>query len=91
MWWSLVEIMSDQIEIRVYLHSSLVQFSPDGMSKKFSIKLPVESTIRELIALLEITLPLDGLLIGLNDEVADENTILRSGDSVHIMMPISGG
>lgn len=80
-----------QIEIEVYLHTTLVQFSPDGETRRFPIVLPEGSTIGALVDTLTITHPVEGLLFGLNGQVADETDHLSQGDKVHVMMPISGG
>jgi sulfur carrier protein ThiS len=79
------------IEVEVYLHTTLVQFSPNGENRKFSLQLSDGSTIQDLVDELRITNPAEGLLFGLNGEVADEADYLKTGDIVHIMMPISGG
>ena len=83
--------LSDAIEVEVYLHTTLVQFSPDGKTRRFLFNLPEESTIGDLVKRLKISHPAAGLLFGLNGQVADEETRLSPGDKVHVMMPISGG
>ena len=89
--FSIGRMMSEQIEIQVYLHTTLVRFSPDGKTRKFNLYLPEDSTIRDLVEQLGITDPSDNLLFGINGSVADESAGLQSGDRVHVMMPISGG
>ena len=83
--------MSGQIEVQVFLHTTLVRFSPDGQKRKFFLRLPEGSTIGDLVEHLEVTHSPDSLLFGLNGDVADETNRLKSGDKVHVMMPISGG
>jgi len=79
------------IEIQVYLHTTLVMFSPDGETRKFNFQLPAGSSIKDLVESLKITRPADSLLFARNGKVADDTDILVDGDKVHIMMPISGG
>lgn len=83
--------MPESIEVQVYLHTTLVSFSPDGKTRKFNIKLPEGSTIKDLVESLKITRPAESLLFGCNGKAADETAVLSDGDKVHIMMPISGG
>ena len=83
--------MSGQIEVQVFLHTTLVRFSPDGRKRKFMLQLPEGSTIGDLVKHLEVTHSADILLFGLNGDVATENSRLKSGDKVHVMMPVSGG
>ena len=47
-------MMSEQIQIQVYLHTTLVRFSPDGKTRKFNLYLPEDSTIRDLVEQLGI-------------------------------------
>lgn len=83
--------MAGQIEVQVFLHTTLVRFSPDGQKRKFMLQLPEGSTIGDLVTHLEVTHSADILLFGLNGDVADEKSPLKSGDKVHVMMPVSGG
>ena len=84
--------MSSQITVRVYLHSTLVEYSKDGKTRKFTIKIPAGSTINDLIMELGIEQPENHLLLlALNGKVAEEDQFLSENDSLHLMMPISGG
>ena len=83
--------MPDSIKVSIYLHSTLIEHSPDGRTRKFSVQLPDSSTIDDLLTHLGIAHASEGMLYGLNGGVADETSQLKTGDTVHIMMPISGG
>ncbi len=40
---------------------------------------------------MEITMPLDSLLLAVNGRVADVDQVLKEGDQVNVMPAISGG
>ncbi|MEJ2487734.1 MAG: MoaD/ThiS family protein [Anaerolineales bacterium] len=83
--------MSTKITVFVYLHSTLVKFSPDGQTRKFELKSPQNSTLGDLITKLGIDPNDEHLLLAVNGKVAEEDQILENQDHVHLMMPISGG
>jgi len=79
------------INVQVFLHSTLVKFSNDGKTRKFTISIPPGSTINDLLSTLRIEQTGYHLLFAVNGKVADEEQRLNENDSVHLMMPISGG
>ncbi|MGD2027009.1 MAG: hypothetical protein PVI99_04265 [Anaerolineales bacterium] len=71
--------MPDSNKTLVYLHSTLVDYSPDGKTCKFNFQLAESSTIDDLLTHLGVTHSSEGLLYGLNGEVANETSRLNSG------------
>nr|NIU55630.1 hypothetical protein [Phycisphaerae bacterium] len=74
-----------------YLHSTLIEYSTDGKTRKFKVTLPQNSRLKDLMTNLGIDQNNQLLLLAVNGKVADEEQILKQNDSVHFMMPISGG
>ena len=83
--------MEEQIFVQVYLHSTLIQYSPDGVSRKLIMSLDRGSTLNDLMDTLGIDQSEHHLLLAVNGKVAEESQVLEKNDSVHLMMPISGG
>jgi len=83
--------MSVDIVVQVYLLSTLVKYSADGKSRKISVEVPVNSTLGDLINSLGIDQTEEQLLLAVNGKVAETDHILKDRDSVHLMMPLSGG
>ena len=83
--------MSPEIIVQVYLHSTLIEYSTDGKTRKCKVTLPQNSRLKDLMTNLGIDQNNQLLLLAVNGKVADEEQILEQNDSVHFMMPISGG
>jgi len=83
--------MKDKILVKVYLHSTLIKYSPDGTSRKLEVSIDSGSTLLDLINSLGIDQTDHHLLLAVNGKVAEEFQTLEENDSVHLMMPISGG
>ena len=74
-----------------HLHTVLQRQTPEGLIRRLEVDLPGGSRVADLLLILEITLPLDALLLAVNGRVADPEQILKDGDQVNIMPAISGG
>lgn len=83
--------MPTKITVYIYLHSTLVKYSPDGQTRKLEVNKPLNSTLGDLINELGIDPSDHHLLFAVNGKVAELNQILENQDHVHLMMPISGG
>jgi len=73
--------------IVVRLHTILQR----GGHNQLELDLPVGSTIRELINILDIALSLEDIIIVVNNHSADIDQILKEQDVVHLIPAISGG
>jgi sulfur carrier protein ThiS len=73
------------------LHSTLVKYSADGKTRKIKLDLPLRSTLGDLIDSLAIDQSEQPILLAVNGKVVDTDHILEDQDSIHLMMPISGG
>jgi len=56
-----------------------------------NIELLPGSNLAEALDLLEIDLPIEGLLLIVNGKNADLNCTLEDGDIIHIIPALSGG
>lgn len=83
--------MGAKILVQVYLHSTLIKYSPDGTSRKLQVSIDTGSTLDDLINSLGIDQTEYHLLLAVNGKVAEESQLLEENDLVHLMMPISGG
>jgi len=59
--------------------------------RRLEVSLPDGSRLEDLLRTLEITMPLDSLLLAVNGRVAEVEQVLKAGDQVNIMPAISGG
>ncbi len=59
--------------------------------RRLEVSLPDASTVGDLLSAMEITMPLDSLLLAVNGRVADVDQVLKEGDQVNVMPAISGG
>ena len=59
--------------------------------RRLEVNLPDGSRLVDLLGTLEITMPLDLLLLAVNGRVAEVEQVLKEGDQVNIMPAISGG
>jgi len=79
------------VRVIAHLHTILQRQTPEGLVRCLEIDLPGGSRVSDLLMSLEITLPLDALLLAVNGRVAEPEQILIEGDQVNIMPAISGG
>ena len=79
------------MKVTVHLHTILQRQTPEGLVRRLEVDLPGGSRVVDLLLRLEITLPIDALLLAVNGRVADPEQILKEGDQVNIMPAISGG
>jgi len=79
------------MRITVHLHSILQRKTPEGMLRRLEVEMPEGSTILDLIKQVEIEIDPEYLLLALNGRVARLELVMKDGDKVHLMMPISGG
>jgi sulfur carrier protein ThiS len=79
------------MKIVVHLHSILQRKTPQGLQRKLEVELPEGSTIQDLVDHLEVEVAPEHLSLAVNGRVARLEQVLRDGDKVHLMVPISGG
>ena len=83
--------MPARVHIQVRLHSILQQSGPDGRIDRLEVDLPEGSCLSDLLAMLEISLPEDALLLAANGHVVSSEYILQDGDALNLMPAMSGG
>jgi len=83
--------MTGQNTITVIIHSGLIKSSRGKGQKKFEMPIREDYRIEDVVRDLDIQDEKPSLLYGLNGETADDKDLLRPGDTVHLMLPISGG
>jgi sulfur carrier protein ThiS len=74
-----------------HLHTTLQRQTPQGFIRRLEVQLPGGSCVADLLTALEVTLPIDALLLAVNGRVAGPEHPLQEGDQVNIMPAISGG
>ena len=79
------------MRVTVHLHTILQRQTPDGLIRRLEVSLPDGSRVDDLLSAMEITMPLDSLLLAVNSRVAEVEQVLEDGDQVNIMPAISGG
>ena len=79
------------MKVTAHLHTILQRQTPEGLIRRLDVELPGGSCVADLLAVLEITMPLDALLLAVNGRVAAPETPLREGDQVNLMPAIAGG
>jgi len=79
------------VRVIAHLHTILQRQTPEGLVRRLEVDLPGGSRVADLLLSLEITLPLDAILLAVNGRVANPEQILKEGDQVNIMPAISGG
>ena len=85
--------MSSQIYVTVLYFASAKDATG---SRKESFKLSKDTTIKDLLSKISITHPkiinvLNTMQFSINYKVVDVNTVLKEGDEVALLPPISGG
>jgi molybdopterin synthase sulfur carrier subunit len=81
------------MRIKVLYFSSI----KDKLKKNFEeIDIKEKATVKELINVLKEKYPqikenLDKALVAVNEEYADDETVLKEGDTVALIPPVSGG
>jgi sulfur carrier protein ThiS len=79
------------VRVIAHLHTILQRQTPEGLVDRLEVDLSDNNRVADLLSLLEISLPVDALLLAVNGRVADVEQILQDGDQVNIMPAISGG
>ena len=77
--------------ITVHLHTILQRITPEGPQRLLTLEVPQDSTMEDLLEILEIQLPPDALLLAVNGRIAHLEYQLAMGDQVRIMPAMSGG
>jgi sulfur carrier protein ThiS len=79
------------VKVTAHLHTILQRQTPDGVIRRLEVELPGGSRVADLLEALEITLPVDALLLAANGRMVQLEQVLHEGDQVNIMPAISGG
>lgn len=77
------------MEVNLKLFNQLRCYAP-GNQSAFSIQLPSDATVGELLKRLKI-LPTVQKTILVNGRRVDEDTLLSAGDEIVMMSPVEGG
>jgi len=77
--------------IEIHLHTILQRKTDSGTIRKMHLELPPGISLGEVLGILEIDLPVDGLLLLVNGKNSAVNYLLNDGDIVHIIPALSGG
>lgn len=77
--------------VNVQLHTILQRETAEGMVRNLDVELAPNSTIGELLELLEIELSSEMLLLVVNGRLREVNYILKPDDRVDLIPALSGG
>jgi molybdopterin converting factor small subunit len=77
--------------VTVHLHTILQRETAGGRQRQLELDLPPGSSVADVMAALDITLPVDALLLLVNGRYAEPETVLHAADNVHLIPALSGG
>jgi molybdopterin converting factor small subunit len=77
--------------ITVHLHTILQRQTEDGLQRRLELDLPPGATVADLLALLEIELSPEAMLLAVNGRIVDLAHEIKDGDTVNLMPALSGG
>jgi len=79
------------ITVTVHLHTTLQRPTPTGPLRRFDLTLPAGSKLSDLLDRIALSSLDDSILLVVNGRQADRQDLLRQGDEVHLIPPLSGG
>ena len=77
--------------VEVSLYATLRRRTPAGYQSKLSVELFNGASVADLLKTLEITLPIEQVMVVINLRRVDGSYSLSDGDNIKIFPPISGG
>lgn len=77
--------------IEVHLHTILQRNTETDRGRMVRIELPPGSILAVVLSRLDITMPVDNILLVVNGRLSDLTSQLNDGDIVHIIPALSGG
>jgi molybdopterin converting factor small subunit len=79
------------MKIKVHFHTTLQRQTQRGLQRQTTLEMAPESTLLDLLQLLEIELAPEHLLLVVDGRVADLNHVLAEGEQVSLIPAMSGG
>ena len=79
------------MKVEVNLHTTLQRQTAQGTQRCIDLDLPAGSTLADVLALLQVQLDPENLLLVVNGKLAEENYRLAEGDRVSLIPAMSGG
>ncbi len=79
------------MKIEVHFHTTLQRQTPQGLQRQTTLEMPPDSTLLDLLQLLEIELDPEHLLLVVDSKVVDETHVLADGEQVSLIPAMSGG
>ena len=79
------------MQVTVHLHTILQRQTPAGYQRRLEVTLPAGSTVADVLRELDISLPLDALLLVVAGRSVAPDYQLQDQDDVHLMPAMSGG
>ncbi len=77
--------------VTVHLHTLLQNVTAAGRTSQMTIELPAAATVQTALDQMDITLPLEDLLLAVNGKVVPPEHGLEDGDTLDCIPAISGG
>jgi sulfur carrier protein ThiS len=83
-------VSTETIRVAVTLHAELERHAPEAVRGKLALELPAGSSVRDLLR--HFGLPAKRrVIVGVNGQSAPEDTLLRDGDRLDLVTPMTGG
>jgi len=79
------------MKIEVHFHTTLQRLTRLGLQRQTTLEMPPDSTLLDLLQLLEIELAPEHLLLVVDSKVVDERHVLADGEKVSLIPAMSGG
>ena len=79
------------MKIEVHFHTTLQRLTRLGLQRQTTLEMPPDSTLLDLLQLLEIELAPEHLLLVVDGIVVDERHVLADGEKVSLIPAMSGG
>jgi len=79
------------MKIEVHFHTTLQRLTRLGLQRQTTLEMPPDSTLLDLLQLLEIELAPEHLLLVVDGKVVDERHVLADGEKVSLIPAMSGG
>ncbi len=83
-------VEGDSISVTVKLYADLRRFLPKGEDGPLEFALPVGATVADVIELVGVP-PREEITAGIDNTLAQRDTVLQDGDELLLFTPMEGG
>lgn len=79
------------VNVQIKLHTILQKQTPEGRIDTINLTLKNGSSIRDLVALLDLEMSTDEILFVINRQNVHLDDVIKDGDEIHLIPAIAGG